>query len=79
MTQTSTAPQVTYTAAWSPEDNEVTVVRDIRAGICGPIGEYPATSRVEAAEALFAAGYLVDGDWTVSRLGDHWVTLTPMV
>jgi hypothetical protein len=69
---------VTYQAAWTPQDQEVTVVRDVYAGISGPFGSYPAANREEAAAALFGAGYLVDGSWKVSSLGDHWVPLAPM-
>ena len=74
----TTADRVTYQAAFSPEDGTVTLIRDVRAGICGPWGEFPATSREEAAAALFAAGYLVAGVWDVASSGDHWVTLTAM-
>jgi hypothetical protein len=75
---TKTAGTVTYQAAFSPDEQTVTVVRDVWAGVCGPAGDYPAADRVEAAAVLFAAGYLVAGAWTVSSIGDHWVALTPL-
>lgn len=68
----------TYQAAWNPTEGTVTAIESIPAGISGPCGTYPATSREEAATVLFAAGYLVAGAWTVSGLGDHWIDLTRM-
>lgn len=73
-----TADRISFSAAWTPQDNEVTVVRDVHAGISGPFGSYPATSRAEAAQVLFANGYLTCGDWKIARSGDHWVSLTHM-
>lgn len=78
MTRTATAETVTYEAAWSPEEGTVTLIRNIRAGICGPFGEFPATSREEAAAALLAAGYLVAGVWDEAASGSHWIDLTRM-
>lgn len=68
---------VRYTACWRPGNDEVTIIRDLYAGISGPIGFRAAHSREEAARMLFEAGFLTGDDWKV-RLGAHWVTLTPM-
>ena len=67
-----------YSAAWSPSEATVTLIRDIPAGICGPAGDWPAASRTEAGDVLFAAGYLVSGTWEETAAGDHCVTLSPM-
>lgn len=71
--------QATYQAAFTPDSQEVTVIRDVRAGISGPYGEYPADT-IEAAErALFDAGYLVTGPWgEPTSNGDRWCSITPM-
>ncbi|MEU0078522.1 hypothetical protein ABZY58_11550 [Micromonospora tulbaghiae] len=63
-------PEVTVRAVWSADAGEVTVIRDRRAGVCGPAGTYPADSRDLAAEALTGAGYTV-GAWRAD--GDGWV------
>lgn len=69
---------VKYQAAWSPTDAEVTVTRDVHAGVCGPAGTYPAATLAEAEAALFAAGYLPADTWQAPRYdgGAHWVLLT---
>ena len=67
--------EVRYEAAWTPDEQSVTVVRSVHAGISGPFGDYPATSREDAVVALRQAGYLVVGPWVVSSLGDHWTDL----
>lgn len=72
--------QATYQAAFTPAEQEVTVIRDVRAGISGPYGEYPADT-IEAAErALFDAGYLIAGPWgEPTSNGDRWCPITLMV
>lgn len=40
-----TTQKVTFSAAWTPATADVTVVRDIHAGISGPYSEYPAATR----------------------------------
>lgn len=68
-----------HEAAWNPEEGEVTVIRSRWAGISGPAGSYPATSLTEAAQALFAAGYLVSDAWEQGRYnGTCWTRITPM-
>lgn len=70
------ATDVTYSAAWTPSEDRVTVVRDVRAGVCGPFDEFEATSTEDAVKVLRARGYLVTGEWKISSLGDHWAPLT---
>lgn len=72
------AGAVTYEAAFSPEDRDVTVIRSIHAGISGPAERLPADSIKAAARALFDAGYLTASQWTESRCGDHWCALSRM-
>lgn len=64
-----------FTAVWVPYKNEVTLLRDVYAGICGPAGSREANSREEAAQILFELGFLTGDDWKI-RLGAHWVSLT---
>ncbi|MCM1967771.1 hypothetical protein [Streptomyces sp. G1] len=68
-------PEITYQAAWTPEDQEVTLIQNIRAGISGPFGDWPAATRDEAVRVLAAQGYLLTADWTLSPRGDHWADL----
>ncbi|UFQ16443.1 MULTISPECIES: hypothetical protein [Streptomyces] len=68
-------PEITYQAAWTPEDQEVTVIQNIRAGISGPFGDWPAATRDEAVRVLAEQGYHLAGPWTETRSGDHWVDL----
>ncbi|EST18063.1 hypothetical protein [Streptomyces roseochromogenus] len=68
----------TFQAAFTPAEQEVTVIRNVRAGISGPYGEYTAGTLEAAEQALFNAGYLVAGPWKSTRNGDQWCDLTPM-
>lgn len=72
-------PDVTYQAAFTPAAGEVTVIRDVRAGVSGPHGDFAADT-VEAAErALFDAGYLIASPWSEpTSNGDRWCILTRM-
>ncbi|GGX51477.1 hypothetical protein [Streptomyces noursei] len=72
-------PDVTYQAAFNAENGEVTVVRNIRAGISGPFGEYPVDDLEAAERALFDAGYLVTSPWGELNVGgSRWCRLTLM-
>jgi N12 class adenine-specific DNA methylase/cell pole-organizing protein PopZ len=64
-------PGITYWAAWFPADKEVTVIRDVRAGVSGPHGTYPAASLADATRALAGAGYRILGDWVRDVKGNH--------
>lgn len=71
---------VTYKAAFNVEECEVTVVRDVRAGVSGPFGDFPADDLQAAERALFDAGYLVASPWgELTVTGSRWCTLTLMV
>lgn len=71
--------EVTYQAAFNSEENEVTVVRSVRAGISGPFGDYPAGDLDAAERALFDAGYLVTSPWgELTVNGSRWCTLSLM-
>jgi hypothetical protein len=65
-------PDVTYQAAWTPEDQEVTLIRNIRAGISGPFGDWPAATLDEAVRVLAEAGYYPSGQWQETRFGAFW-------
>ncbi|MFJ2244832.1 hypothetical protein [Streptomyces sp. NPDC087862] len=68
-------PKISYQAAWSPEDQEVTVIQNIRAGVSGPFGDYPAATLDEAVRVLFENGYHPVGEWEETRFGEHWADL----
>ncbi|MBC9730717.1 DUF3560 domain-containing protein [Streptomyces sp. TRM68367] len=69
--------EATYQAAFTPADREVTVIRDIPAGISGPFGEYPADDLDAAERALWEAGYAVASEWGKETVnGDRWCKLT---
>jgi len=84
----------TYSAAVDPEELEITLIRDIPAGVSGPIGSYNliptpgfdaddeahmAALCAKAAEMLFEAGYLVAGEWQRNRYTrSRYVALTSM-
>ncbi len=70
--------RVKYSAAWSPDECEVTVVRDVYAGVSGPHGDHPAASTAEADAVLFAAGYLRTDDWALTGSGSYWCRLSIM-
>lgn len=67
-----TPGEVRFSAGWS--DGEVTVIRDVRAGISGPFGEYPAADLAEAEAVLRAEGYALAGPWTEHTNG-HFAPL----
>ncbi|PVC80590.1 hypothetical protein DBP19_36240 [Streptomyces sp. CS090A] len=70
---------VTYEAAFTPADEEVTVIRSARAGVSGLSDEFDATNLETAERALFNAGYLLASPWSEpSSNGDRWCTLTRM-
>ncbi|MDX3694995.1 hypothetical protein PV726_32580 [Streptomyces europaeiscabiei] len=69
----------TFQAAYTSGDREVTVVRNVHAGISGPFGDYPADDLEGAERALFDAGYLVTSPWgELTVNGDRWCLLTVM-
>lgn len=61
-----------FSAGWS--GGEVTVIRDIRGGICGPFGEYQAADLAEAERVLRANGYALSGPWAEHTNG-HFAPL----
>lgn len=67
--------EVTYQAAWSPEGEEVTVIQNVRAGVSGPCGDYPAATLDEAVRVLAENVYHPAGKWTETRLGQYWADL----
>jgi hypothetical protein len=70
---------VTFKAAYTSADREVTVVRNVHAGISGPFGDYPAEDQEAAERALFDAGYLIASPWgELTVNGDRWCLLTVM-
>ena len=72
-------PDITYQAAYSAEDQEVTLIQDRRAGVCGPLDDFPAHSLQAAERSLFDAGYLLASPWGErTSNGDRWCRLTPM-
>jgi hypothetical protein len=72
-------PRETYQAAFNPGEQEVTAIRNIRAGISGPCGEYPAETLEDAERALFDAGYLITSPWgDPTGNGSRWCSLTRM-
>lgn len=79
-TATSTGqPDVTYQAAFTPDAGEVTVIRDVRAGVSGPHGDFLADTLEAAERALFNAGYLIASPWSEpTGSGDRWCILTRM-
>lgn len=71
---------VVYDGTWSEDEGVVTVIRTVLAGVSGPHGDYEAASLDEAADALFAAGFLVCGEWKEPEYecGSWWVPLSRM-
>lgn len=69
--------QVSYEAGWNAEDQDVTVIRSIHAGISGPAETFHAETRDEAERKLFNAGYLVSGEWSEHVTG-WYVPLSAM-
>lgn len=68
---------VKHELAWNPEERTATLIRSVYAGVSGPHGEATDVDSREAAERFaFDAGLIVCGDWTVSRLGEHYAPLT---
>jgi hypothetical protein len=79
MRATTGQADVTFKAAFNPENHEVTVVRHIHAGISGPFGEYPADDLDAAERALFDAGYLIASPWGELNVnGSRWCLLALM-
>lgn len=79
MPRGSHGPIATYQAAFVLDDGEVTVIRDIHAGVSGPSGSYPANDLKAAEHALFNAGYLVASEWDgPTANGGRWCRLTNM-
>lgn len=75
----SHGPITTYEAAFDPNDGEVTVIRNIHAGVSGPAGDYPADDLKAAEDALFNAGYLRTSEWgEPTANGARWCSLTSM-
>ncbi|UQI44610.1 hypothetical protein M1P56_09755 [Streptomyces sp. HU2014] len=66
---------VTYQAAWSPEEQEVTVIKNVRAGISGPFGDWPAVTQEAASQVLAQEGYHVVGAWVETRTGQRWANI----
>lgn len=62
-----------YSAGWS--GGEVTVIRDLRAGVSGPDGTYPAATLDEAEAALGARGFALTGPWEKHSNG-HFAPLS---
>lgn len=73
-----TTQTVKFSAAWSPDDSEVTIVRDVHAGISGPYGRFKADSLEAAAGGLLKAGYVVTSGWELAQSGSHWATLAQL-
>jgi len=72
-------PEVTYQAAFTAEAGEGTVIRDVRAGVSGPHGDFPADTLEAAERVLFNAGYLTASPWSEpTSSGDRWCLLTRM-
>lgn len=68
---------VKYELAFNPAERSATLIRSVYAGVCGPWGDAQDIDSREAAEAYaFGAGLIVSGDWTVTRLGEHYAPLT---
>lgn len=61
-----------FSAGWS--NGEVTVIRDVHAGISGPFGDYPAADLEEAEKVLRANGYALSGPWSEHANG-HFAPL----
>ncbi|MEV0445317.1 hypothetical protein AB0I84_07370 [Streptomyces spectabilis] len=68
-------PEITYQAAWNPDEQEVTVIQNVRAGVSGPFGDWPAATRDDAERTLMEQGYSPAGEWQETRYGGHWVDL----
>ncbi|MEY9842482.1 hypothetical protein [Streptacidiphilus sp. EB103A] len=66
---TNTQQDATYNAAFDADAREVTVIRDVRGGISGPVGDYPAATLDEAVRVLFDLGYTPCGPWTPYSYG----------
>lgn len=69
--------EATYQAAFTAADREVTVIRNVPAGISGPFGDFPADDLDAAERALWEAGYTVTTPWGEETVnGDRWCKLT---
>lgn len=67
----------TYSAGWTADDSEVTVMETAPAAVSGPAETFAAATREDAERALFDGGYLVAGEWTEHTNG-WFVDLTRM-
>ncbi|MER5441103.1 hypothetical protein [Streptomyces sp. NPDC002790] len=68
-------PEISYQAAWNPEEQEVTVIQNVWAGVSGPFGSWPAATRAEAEDVLLRQGYAPAGQWKETRYGGHWADI----
>jgi hypothetical protein len=76
---TAPAPDVTWQAAFDAAEQNVIILRDIRAGICGPWGPEMHAEDLAAAEAaLTAAGFEVATPWSEHRNGERLCQLAPI-
>jgi hypothetical protein len=56
---------VTYELCFDPDDGDVLIYRNVRAGVCGPFSErIPCASREEAERIARGMGYLMASEWS---------------
>ncbi|MGA5822199.1 hypothetical protein ACPC54_30570 [Kitasatospora sp. NPDC094028] len=54
---------IRYSAAFTPAEHEVTILRDVRGGVSGPFGDHPATTLADAENVLNGLGYAPATEW----------------